>query len=47
MENEKLVLEILRLNQELTEVRKENTSMRHQLADNCIVLTHRPKDEKS
>lgn len=48
MENEKLVLEILRLNQELTEVRKENMSMRHQLADNCIVLTtHRPKEEKS
>ncbi|CAH1636984.1 unnamed protein product [Spodoptera littoralis] len=47
VENEKLVLEILRLNQELTEVRKENSSMRNQLADNCIVLSHRPKGQKS
>ncbi|KAG6440916.1 upstream stimulatory factor 2 [Manduca sexta] len=46
-ENEKLVLEVLRLNQELAEVRKENTSMRNQLADNCIVINHRPKDQKS
>ncbi|XP_060804183.1 upstream stimulatory factor 2 isoform X2 [Amyelois transitella] len=47
VENEKLVLEILRLNQELAEVRKENTTMRNQLADNCIVMTHRPKGQKS
>ncbi|XP_026730298.1 upstream stimulatory factor 2 isoform X1 [Trichoplusia ni] len=47
VENEKLVIEILRLNQELAEVRKENSSMRNQLADNCIVLTHRPKVQKS
>lgn len=47
VENEKLVLEILRLNQELAEVRKENGSMRNQLADNCIVLSHRPKGQKS
>uniref|UniRef100_A0A2A4K935 BHLH domain-containing protein n=1 Tax=Heliothis virescens TaxID=7102 RepID=A0A2A4K935_HELVI len=47
VENEKLVLEILRLNQELAEVRKENSSMRNQLADNCIVLSHRPKGQKS
>ncbi|KAJ2951747.1 hypothetical protein O0L34_g13914 [Tuta absoluta] len=48
MDNEKLVLEILRLNRELTELRKENTSMRSQLADNCIVTTtHRPKGQKS
>ncbi|KAJ8720117.1 hypothetical protein PYW07_012160 [Mythimna separata] len=47
VENEKLVLEILRLNQELSEVRKENSSMRNQLADNCIVLSHRPKGQKS
>ncbi|KAL4711135.1 hypothetical protein ACJJTC_009506 [Scirpophaga incertulas] len=47
VENEKLVLEILRLNQELSEVRKENCSMRDQLADNCIVFnTHRPKGQK-
>ncbi|XP_053608484.1 upstream stimulatory factor 2 isoform X1 [Plodia interpunctella] len=47
VENEKLVLEILRLNQELAEVRKENSSMRNQLADNCIVMAHRPKGQKS
>ncbi|CAG9788104.1 unnamed protein product [Diatraea saccharalis] len=47
VENEKLVLEILRLNQELAAVRKENSSMRDQLADNCIVLSHRPKGQKS
>lgn len=47
VENEKLMLEILRLNQELSEVRKENSSMRNQLADNCIVVQHRPKSQKS
>ncbi|XP_075976784.1 upstream stimulatory factor 1-like isoform X2 [Anticarsia gemmatalis] len=47
VENEKLMLEIIRLNQELSEVRKENSSMRNQLADNCIVLQHRPKGQKS
>ncbi|XP_059062088.1 upstream stimulatory factor 2 [Achroia grisella] len=47
VKNEKLVLEIIRLNQELTEARKENASMRNQLADNCIVVSQRPKGEKS
>ncbi|KAM3962017.1 upstream transcription factor usf [Aphomia sociella] len=47
VKHEKLVLEILRLNQELAEVRKENASMRNQLADNCIVLSQRPKGQKS
>ncbi|CAH0400040.1 unnamed protein product [Chilo suppressalis] len=47
VENEKLVLEILRLNQELAEVRKENSTIRDQIADNCIVVTHRPKGQKS
>ncbi|XP_052750282.1 upstream stimulatory factor 2 [Galleria mellonella] len=47
MKNEKLVLEIIRLNQELTEARKENASMRNQLADNCIVVSQRPKGQKS
>ncbi|XP_063625487.1 upstream stimulatory factor 1 isoform X2 [Cydia splendana] len=44
VDNEKLVLEILRLNQELTELRKENVTMRNQLADNCVVP--RPKAQK-
>ncbi|XP_061718243.1 upstream stimulatory factor 1 isoform X1 [Cydia pomonella] len=44
VEKEKLVLEILRLNQELTELRKENVTMRNQLADNCA--GPRPKAEK-
>ncbi|XP_063538818.1 upstream stimulatory factor 2 isoform X2 [Cydia strobilella] len=44
VEHEKLVLEILRLNQELTELRKENVTMRNQLADNCVVP--RPKAQK-
>ncbi|XP_049875472.1 upstream stimulatory factor 2 [Pectinophora gossypiella] len=47
VDNEKLVLEILRLNQELSELRKENSSMRSQLADNCIVANQRPKGQKS
>ncbi|XP_034832578.1 upstream stimulatory factor 2 isoform X2 [Maniola hyperantus] len=47
VDNDKLVLEILRLNKELTELRNENTSMRLQLADNCIVTSHRPKGQRS
>ncbi|XP_046967797.1 upstream stimulatory factor 2 [Vanessa cardui] len=50
VDNDKLVLEVLRLNQELTELRKENTSMRVQLADNCLISntpSHRPKGQKS
>ncbi|CAH2090237.1 unnamed protein product [Euphydryas editha] len=50
VDNDKLVLEVLRLNQELTELRKENSSMRLQLADNCIITStpsHRPKGQKS
>ncbi|XP_068628695.1 upstream stimulatory factor 2-like isoform X2 [Battus philenor] len=35
VDNDKLVLEILRLSQEVTDLRKENTSMKQQLADNC------------
>ncbi|XP_045499901.1 upstream stimulatory factor 2 [Colias croceus] len=49
IDNDKLVLEVLRLNQELSELRKENSSMRLQLADNCIVanLQQRAKGQKS
>ncbi|CAG9123252.1 hypothetical protein JYU34_013704 [Plutella xylostella] len=47
IDNEKLVMEVLKLNQELTELRKENSSLRSQMVDNCIVLTHRPKNQKS
>ncbi|XP_073946049.1 upstream stimulatory factor 1-like isoform X2 [Choristoneura fumiferana] len=47
VDNEKLVLEILRLNQELTELRKENSTIRNQLADNCVVVSPRPKGQKS
>lgn len=47
LDNKKLVFEILRLNQELTEVRKENSSMRNQLADNCVVIPKKSKDPKS
>ncbi|XP_039756982.1 upstream stimulatory factor 2 [Pararge aegeria] len=47
VDKEKLVLEILRLNKELAEVRNENTSMRLQLADNCIVTSHRAKGQRS
>ncbi|KAL0878606.1 hypothetical protein ABMA27_003685 [Loxostege sticticalis] len=47
VENKKLVLEVLRLKQELVDVRKENTIMRNELADTCIVVTHRPKGQKS
>ncbi|XP_072936877.1 upstream stimulatory factor 1-like [Epargyreus clarus] len=36
VDNDKLVLEILRLNQEMAELRKENSSMRLQLNKNCI-----------
>ncbi|XP_022114634.1 upstream stimulatory factor 2 isoform X1 [Pieris rapae] len=47
-ENAKLVLEVLRLNKELSELRKENSSMRIQLADNCIVANlQRAKGQKS
>lgn len=46
-ENAKLVLEVLRLNQELTDLRKENSSMRIQLADNCLVANlQRSKGQK-
>ncbi|CAG4996879.1 unnamed protein product [Parnassius apollo] len=48
VDNDKLMLEILRLNQELAELRKENTSMRQQLEGNCITNSnHRPKGQKS
>lgn len=47
VDNEKLVLEILRINEELGELRKENSSLRCQLADNCIVVNQRPKTRKS
>lgn len=46
VENEKLLLEVVRLNQELAEVHQENASLRNQLVDNCIV-NHRPKGQKS
>ncbi|XP_023946423.1 upstream stimulatory factor 2 [Bicyclus anynana] len=47
VDKEKLVLEIYRLNEELTELRNENSSMRLQLADNCIVTSHRQKGQRS
>ncbi|XP_026330924.1 upstream stimulatory factor 2 [Hyposmocoma kahamanoa] len=47
VDNEKHVLEILRLNQEIAELRKENSAMRCQLADNCIVVNQRSKTQKS
>ncbi|XP_041981261.1 upstream stimulatory factor 2 isoform X2 [Aricia agestis] len=48
VDNDKLVLEILRLNHELTELRKENSAMHIQLAEKCISLPNtRPKGEKS
>ncbi|CAH2041552.1 unnamed protein product, partial [Iphiclides podalirius] len=49
VDNDKLVLEILRLNQELTDLRKENSSMRQQLADNSMSnpANHRPRGQKS
>ncbi|KPI90880.1 PREDICTED: upstream stimulatory factor 2 [Papilio xuthus] len=49
VDNDKLVLEILRLNQELSKLREENTSMRQQLADNCQTpqTYHRPRGQKS
>ncbi|CAH0726913.1 unnamed protein product, partial [Brenthis ino] len=48
-DNDKLVLEVLRLNQQLSELQKENDSLRIQIADNCIVssISHRPKGQKS
>lgn len=50
VDNDKLVLEVVRLNQELAELRKENSSMRLQLADTCIITStpnHRAKGQKS
>ncbi|XP_032518318.2 upstream stimulatory factor 2 [Danaus plexippus] len=49
VDNDKLVLEVLRLNQELADLRKENASMRSQLADNCIVTmqNRRARGQKS
>lgn len=50
VDNDKLLLEVVRLNQELAELRKENSSMRLQLADNCIITStpnQRPKGQKS
>ncbi|CAK1543014.1 unnamed protein product [Leptosia nina] len=47
-DNAKLIQEVLRLNQELSELRKENSSMRNQLADNCIVANlQRAKGQRS
>ncbi|XP_050668544.1 upstream stimulatory factor 2 isoform X2 [Leptidea sinapis] len=51
MDNDKLVMEVLRLNQELVELRKENSIMRTQLNDNNSVVSNaqnqRPKGQKS
>ncbi|XP_063828840.1 upstream stimulatory factor 2-like isoform X1 [Ostrinia nubilalis] len=47
VENKKLMLEVLRLKQELVDVRKESAIMRNDLADTCIVASQRAKGQKS
>lgn len=46
-DNERLVLEVIRLNQELTSVMKENAGLKNQLVENCIIPKTETKSDGS
>lgn len=45
-ENKKLVIRVLKINEEVSELMKENSLLKSKLADNCIAPLQRPKPEK-